>query len=308
MPHSHHSHSGQFCKHAVGSLEEVVLEAIRQQFQVYGMTEHVPRYRTADFYPEEESLTLQDLLSQFDDFLAEAHRLKQAYASQIKLLVGLETENITPLDLDQLQGLLERHQGRVDYLVGSVHHVNGIPIDFDLLTFRKAVESMDSTTDKDSAFLSAYFDAQYELLRRFQPEIVGHFDLCRLYNPDLELAKYPEVWERVERNILFAVGYGALFEINASALRKGWSTPYPGHDVLEVILKNGGRLTLSDDSHGPHAVGLNYGRLPEYLQRAGVSELWFLEHSESLNAAGRYVRATKMDQPWATHPFWARFF
>ena len=53
MPYSHHSHSGQFCKHASGTLEEVVLEAIRKGFLVYGLTEHVPRYRQADLYPEE---------------------------------------------------------------------------------------------------------------------------------------------------------------------------------------------------------------------------------------------------------------
>lgn len=53
MPYSHHSHSGQFCKHATGSLEEVVLEAIRRKFKVYGLSEHVPRYRKEDLYPEE---------------------------------------------------------------------------------------------------------------------------------------------------------------------------------------------------------------------------------------------------------------
>ena len=53
MPYSHHSHSGQFCKHASGLLEEVVQEAIRQRFQIYGLTEHVPRYREVDLYPEE---------------------------------------------------------------------------------------------------------------------------------------------------------------------------------------------------------------------------------------------------------------
>ena len=53
MPHSHHSHSGQYCKHASGLLEEVVKEAIRQHFEVYGLTEHVPRYREVDLYPEE---------------------------------------------------------------------------------------------------------------------------------------------------------------------------------------------------------------------------------------------------------------
>jgi histidinol-phosphatase (PHP family) len=63
MPHSHHSHSGQFCKHAKGLLEDVVLEAIRQKFEVYGLTEHVPRYRIEDLYPEEVNphLVLREL-------------------------------------------------------------------------------------------------------------------------------------------------------------------------------------------------------------------------------------------------------
>ncbi|KIJ22598.1 hypothetical protein M422DRAFT_276945 [Sphaerobolus stellatus SS14] len=53
MLFSHHSHSGQFCKHAVGTLEEVVKAAIAKGFKIYGLTEHVPRYRTEDLYPEE---------------------------------------------------------------------------------------------------------------------------------------------------------------------------------------------------------------------------------------------------------------
>ncbi|KAJ7747792.1 Polymerase/histidinol phosphatase-like protein [Mycena metata] len=292
MPHSHHSHSGQFCKHAVGTLEEVVLEAIRQGFPAYGLTEHVPRYRTADLYPEEESIAPEELASQFEHFLVEAHRLKRVYAPQIRLIIGLETDYITPLDLEKLDSLLQRHRGLVEYIVGSVHHVNDIPIDFDLVTFRKAIESIESTlpATKDGGFL-----------------IIGHMDLCRLYNPTLQFSEYPDALARVERNIVYAIRYEALFEINASALRKGWSTPYPGEDLLQIILKHGGRLALSDDSHGPHAVGLNYARLPEYMKRAGVTELWFLEHSETPNASGRNIKATKMDRPWAADAFWTRF-
>ena len=58
MPYSHHSHSGQFCKHASGSLEDVVKAAIEQGFELYGLTEHVPRYRTEDLYPEEVQVRL----------------------------------------------------------------------------------------------------------------------------------------------------------------------------------------------------------------------------------------------------------
>ena len=53
MPFSFHSHSGQFCKHAFGSLEEIVVLAIRTGFTHYGLSEHMPRYRQEDLYPEE---------------------------------------------------------------------------------------------------------------------------------------------------------------------------------------------------------------------------------------------------------------
>lgn len=56
MPHSHHSHSGQFCRHAKDNLEDVILEAIRQGFQSFGLSEHAPRWRVEDLFPEEVGL------------------------------------------------------------------------------------------------------------------------------------------------------------------------------------------------------------------------------------------------------------
>ena len=181
-------------------------------------------------------LRVDTLSKQFDDFIVEAHRLKQLYAPQITLLVGLETEYITNTDLDGLEKLLERHGNRVEYVVGSVHHVNEIPIDFDPPTYQKALESfgIEKEDSRQEHFLLAYFDAQYELLQRFKPEVIAHFDLCRLYNPDLRFSDFPAVKKAIERNIRFAVDYGALFEINSAAFRKKWSTPYPAEDIVEV--------------------------------------------------------------------------
>lgn len=56
MLFSLHSHSGQFCKHAQNTLEEVVQQAMASGFDIYGLTEHVPRYRKEDLYPEEVSI------------------------------------------------------------------------------------------------------------------------------------------------------------------------------------------------------------------------------------------------------------
>lgn len=58
---SHHSHSGQFCSHAKGTLEEVVKEAIRRGWSTLGLSEHVPRYREQDLYPEEVRRSLPPL-------------------------------------------------------------------------------------------------------------------------------------------------------------------------------------------------------------------------------------------------------
>ncbi|KAF9463207.1 Polymerase/histidinol phosphatase-like protein [Collybia nuda] len=307
MPHSHHSHSGQFCKHAKGLLEDVVLEAIRQGFEIYGLTEHVPRYRAEDLYPEEEGLTPNFLMKQFHQFLDEAHRLKALYAPKITLLIGLETEFITDTDLDHLDLLLRKVGGRVEYIVGSIHHVSGVPIDFDLATYRKSQHSLgpfNSEQEAQESFLCAYFDAQYELLLRFHPEIIGHLDLCRLYEPQLQFSNYSLAWKKIERNIVYAIKYGALFEVNAAAFRKHWDSPYPARDVIEFVLKKGGRFALSDDSHGPHAVGLNYHRLAGYLRETGVTELWYLQKADTLNTGGRTIQPVRLVGNWWDHGFW----
>ena len=175
-------------------------------------------------------------MKQFEGYIDEAHRLQLAYQDKITLLVGLETEYITSADLDNLEKLLERHGEKIEYIVGSVHHVHGIPIDLDLATFQSCLEGFHGETkhNRMEEFLCAYFDAQYVVLEKFRPDIVGHIDLCRLYNPRLLFSDYPRAEEKLERNIRFAADYGALFEASAAPFRKGWDTAYPGKDALEV--------------------------------------------------------------------------
>ncbi|WRT64064.1 uncharacterized protein IL334_000992 [Kwoniella shivajii] len=140
MPHSHHSHSGQFCRHAKDSLEEVIQEAIRKGFEVFGLSEHAPRWRVEDLFPEEADLLPSDLLSTYLSFLNLAQSLRRKYEDQISLLISLETDYITPLDLSHLTEILHEHE-EIDYIVGSVHHVNGISIDFDKKTWKRSIQA-----------------------------------------------------------------------------------------------------------------------------------------------------------------------
>lgn len=313
MPVSLHSHSGQFCRHATHSLESVVRAAIDKGFISYGLSEHMPRNRLKDMYPEEVGMELSELVEQFDAFIKEAVRLKQLYSSEIELLVGMESEFINQsVTFDLLDQTLTRHQVSLDYLVGSVHHVNEIPIDFDLATFERAVLSFQGNSlllPPIYQLCAAYFESQHTLIEQYRPEVIGHFDLCLLFNPDLDLQSEPLVWNKVKRNVKLAISYGALFEVNSAALRKGWSTPYPSPPILKLIISLGGRLTLSDDSHGCDRVGLNYEGTLEYLKSNHVQTLWYLvptqaEQDETLRPRKK-VSPVKIAGNWWDHPFWS---
>lgn len=338
MPHSHHSHSGQFCSHAKDSLAQVLERAQTLGFTHFHLSEHVPRQNQSELYPEEveASITPTTLRNTFNDYLIEARKLQKDYASRsLNVLVGCETENITsPGTLDYLIQVLGSEattkpeligKGAVDYIVGSLHHTHSIPIDFDRETFDRSVASFQSpsstsTTEAHLALVDQYLDDQLEVLRRLKPEVIGHFDLFRLFTPELKL-EAPQIWAKVERNIRFAAQYGALFECNAAAFRKGWNTSYPGKEILDLILSLKARLCLSDDSHGVQAVGLNYLRLRQYLVHAGVDTIWYLEKDTAGMTAqeqdagtdgapvhfARGTVARSTGKEWSTHPFWTTF-
>jgi histidinol-phosphatase (PHP family) len=72
----------------------------------------------------------------------------------------------------------------------------------------------------------------------------------------------------------------------------------------------GGRICLSDDSHGVAQVGLNYGRMKTYLEGMGIEEIWYLvevelkeDGDETVGTRAR-VAARRM-KDWTSHPFWA---
>lgn len=90
-------------------------------------------------------------------------------------------------------------------------------------------------------FILAYLDQQLRMIQSLQPEVIGHFDLFRLYTPQLDVNDpelNPEgemgVWEAIERNVKEVVRHGGLFELNTAALRKGWDTAYPSRQIAEV--------------------------------------------------------------------------
>ena len=299
---SFHSHSGQFCMHAKGTLEQVVGSAIARGFTHYGLSEHMPRYQPDQLYPEEvclriqgadqnqralanisvhcsffftlpskSHLTVKDLEHMYDRFLIEADRLQKKYSPQICLLVGMETEYFGPDSIKFVRRLRQERQDstlsssspsqllpRVQYIVGSLHHVRGIPLDFSTELYLKALEIVGKGSWEE--LFKVYFDAQFEMLQGLQPEVIGHLDLVRIFfgsipqcghhhhQQDKDHPSQPatspseasanvltdELWSLVRRNIDYVILYGGLFELNSRAWKKGLADAYPQRDILQV--------------------------------------------------------------------------
>ncbi|CAO2652772.1 Nn.00g021830.m01.CDS01 [Neocucurbitaria sp. VM-36] len=274
MPYSHHSHSGQFCGHAKDSLEEIVQAAIAKGFHAFALTEHIPR-PLEDFYPEETDVhTEETLATLFDEFIIEAHRLREAYSTKIRILIGFESEYIRPSTLQIVHGILGKYT--FDFFMGSVHHAHTIPIDFDRAMYDQARDKSGGT---DERLFEDYFDSQYEMLQALRPPVVGHFDLIRLLSDhrDANFKDMIGVWQKIQRNLDFIASYGGLLELNSSGLRKGLAEPYPCLPICQMFLKMNGGFVMSDDSHGIDQIGTNYKRLLAFIQKAGIERIHYAD-------------------------------
>ncbi|ODQ77632.1 hypothetical protein BABINDRAFT_41297 [Babjeviella inositovora NRRL Y-12698] len=313
--HSHHSHSGDYVSHATDTLESITTKATAMGFHTYCLTEHMPRLHSKHLYPEEEekNYTIRNLAENYANFHKHSQAIRtRSLSSPTKFLVGFEVEGIDLEHVEYAQKLREQYP--VDMVVGSVHYVSSIPIDFDLKMWKEARAANGGSTRK---LYKAYFDLQYEILVRLKPEVVGHFDLIRLLTPgeefdtetekllkDISLERdWPDVWEAVLRNIDFIVFYGGLVEFNASAIRKGWATPYPQEDITRAIIDAGGHFCLSDDAHAVSQVGLNYKVVLNYIDTVGMKNVKYLD----LTPEGKVVTKEVSLEVMKKSRFWEQY-
>jgi histidinol-phosphatase (PHP family) len=250
--------------HAHGHLDDVIQIVREKQFKVFAMTEHMPRTRKQDLYPEEQHLHHSFTADMFERFYHHAKRLQQE-VTDVHLLVGMEIEWIHQDTFQELVQLREKYE--LDYVVGSIHHVDEVPIDYDVAT----LETLESRIGTEEMF-QRYFDQQYEMLRKVQPLVIGHFDLIRMWRYNHPLSE--QVWIRIHRNIDFIVSYGGVVELNSRAWKKGLPGAYPLPDILQVMIERNVRFTLSDDSHGPRDVAMHYDRLLEYCKSNGIRSVF----------------------------------
>jgi len=266
----HGGHSGQFCNHATDALEDIVRLYVDKGFSWVGITEHAPALSEELLYTDQRQagLTPRFLLERFDSYMMECRRLQEKYKDQIELFAAMEIETYSGYE-DFVPFLLERF--RPDYIVGSVHFVNDINFDYSKTMYDRAAESAGGL---DGLYL-CYFDLQYDMIKRLEPAVVGHFDLIRIFDPDYRtrLAQ-PEMIGIMRRNLELIKELDLVLDFNLRALCKGASEPYISDSILAMVKELAIKVAPGDDSHGLSTVGNYFDQGVSILQQHGLSTDW----------------------------------
>ena len=275
----HGGHSGSFCRHAKDELSAVVETAIARGFTHYGLSEHCPRDRPQDLYPDERDLGPADLAAAFQAYTAEAFALRERYRDRLQLIVGFETERLPPDGwAARMQEL--RASAPFEYVIGSVHDVDGTYVD---LTAEVTAALAERLGGRD-ALHARYFSAVAEMVETLRPEIVGHLDLVRKFDgPGAGFSAAVQPY--IERALEAVAAHGAVLDINCGAHRRGLSPVYPLPDILSRAQRMGIAVTLGDDSHGVSSVGIGLDASLRVIADAGYRELAYLAREPGASRA-----------------------
>lgn len=266
----HGGHSGQFCNHAVDSLEEIVKAYIARGFAWAGITEHAPGISQELLYTDqrEAGLTPELLYERFGRYMVECRRLQTLYAPQIRLFAAMEIETYSGYQLF-VPALIEAFAP--DYIVGSVHFVDDINFDYSPEMYHRAAVKAGGI---DRLYLR-YFDQQYEMISLLRPAVVGHFDLIRIFDPAYrQRFEHPEINKKIRRNLELIRDLDLILDFNLRALAKGADEPYLTESILRLAHDFAIAVVPGDDAHGVADVGNYFADGVARLKRYGFTTEW----------------------------------
>ena len=175
----------------------------------------------------------------------------------VALRVGLEVDHRPGLDLC---GMIKELP--FDYLIGSVHEIDDFLFDHpDYIDVYKE-------WDNDKLY-AAYFQRLEDLINCGSYDIIGHFDLIKVFGCRPKRSIMPAVTDLlglVKKKDL-------VVEVNTSGRYKPVGEKYPSDAILGLCRDFDIPITLGSDAHVPANVGRDLAEQAEALLEMGFREL-----------------------------------
>lgn len=259
MKTNYHTHM-YLCRHAKGTVEDYVKEAIKLGFKEIGMSDHAPWKELKDRSVRMAMKDYPIYLKQLDDSI-------KTYSNQITIFKGMEIEYF-----DHKEKYYEDLLKDLDYLILGQHYIE---MNDKLISVYRIYSIEELTVYKNTiikAINSGYF------------KFIAHPDLFLFSRKELT----PEILSIAEEIILAAKEKNVPLEINSNGIRKGKIIvngeerfKYPRLEFWQLVKKHNATCIISSDAHDPKLLfdeaveeAYNFSR---HLSLSVVEELSFDE-------------------------------
>lgn len=256
---NYHTHT-TMCD-GTNTAEEMVQQAIRLGFYHLGFSGHMD----------------PDIHMDWDAYVAEIGRLRQKYADQLDILMGVELDNV--YDPACCPG--------AEYAIGSTHFLDvQTPVPMSVDNSPQMMEQLcrDYYGGDWLALCRAYYQLEAQVYDRTHCTFVGHFDLVTRFNDQLHFvdetsrAYLDPALEAMEH----LVSQGVPFEINCGAVNRGRKAElYPRTELLRALHDFGGQIFISADAHQRELLNGAFDVAVAKAIECGFTHVNVLEHGPS---------------------------
>jgi len=271
-----HTHNS-LCRHAVGTIEDYIKEAVALNLNVIGISDHFPYEYLASELPtldqipyEEYAMPLYDL----ESYMLLLERLREKYIDQIQVKFAFEIDYFKHQDY-LLNKYLKNYIDKLDYILGSIHVLFGKAGTFAFDDGRFLNKYREYSVN-DEVYIE-FYDCLQDMIKSptFNLDIVTHFDLPkkfdkRVKNHDLVMEKVVETLELVKKHDL-------VIEINTSGLRKKAKEQYPSEEIIREMYEFDVPILLGSDAHHPKEVAYKFKEMFKLLKNIGYTQLTHYE-------------------------------
>lgn len=251
-----HTHS-TYCD-GKNTPEEMILSALELGFSSLGFSGH--GYERADC-----GYCMQDTAG----YMQEIKSLREKYKNDIEIYLGVEEDAAAPVNRDDF-----------DYIIGSSHYYKfgseAYAVDSSPEISKKALERIG---DDPLVLAENYFSRFCAYIKARRPDIIGHFDLLTKFDEKGGglFLQHPAYHALAEKYLREALQADCLFEVNTGAISRGWRTaPYPHENLLHILKKEGGNLTITSDCHAVGTLDCHYAETKQLLKDIGFQYTYVL--------------------------------
>lgn len=243
--------------------EEMIKKALELGFEALGFSGHATM---PDSIPAAYAMTREGT----EAYKREITELKEKYAGQIDIFLGIEFDALSDAPLDGY-----------DYTIGSVHYIRkgDCVIDFDV-SADGVRDIIDRFYDgQGMQFAREYYEELARLPQSIVPDIVGHFDIVAKH---CEKIPFFDINSKEYRNCALEALHAIipkcrLFEVNTGGVPRGYRlTPYPPKFILKEICALGGGVVISSDCHNMNYLSHGFDDALSLIRECGFKEVFVL--------------------------------